>query len=249
MKKIGIVGGIAWRSTVEYYAEICRRSDELHRARRLPGPPSIPEIAIESLDLARALAWLGSEGDERSWERFDAYHRSALLRLEAGGAEVALIASNTPHHRWDSIVRGVRIPVISIVDAAAGEAVRLGAREVLLLGTALTMSSARLREAFAQHGIRAAGPSREATRATTLALIEDLQLGRSRGAGARLGRIARAAFAELFAGHPVVCLACTELPLAFPARRTQPSFQHAGVTYINTVAAHINATLESAGIL
>ncbi|MGB7136548.1 MAG: hypothetical protein WBD46_14750, partial [Acidobacteriaceae bacterium] len=75
MKKIGIVGGIAWRSTAEYYAEICRRSDELHRARRLPGPPSIPEIAIESLDLARAIEWLGNEEDERSWVRFDAYHR------------------------------------------------------------------------------------------------------------------------------------------------------------------------------
>ncbi|MGA8108153.1 MAG: hypothetical protein WB974_01885, partial [Acidobacteriaceae bacterium] len=61
--------------------------------------------------------------------------------------------------------------------------------------------------------------------------------------------LARAAFAEVFAGKPVVCLACTELPLAFPGRRTYPSFQYGGVTYINTVAAHINAALESAGVL
>jgi aspartate racemase len=249
VKKIGIVGGIAWRSTVEYYAEICRRSEELHRARRLPGPPSIPEIALESLDLAKALAWLGREGDERSWARFDGYHRSALLRLEASGAELALIASNTPHHRWETIVSGVRIPVLSIVDAAAREAVRLGAQEVLLLGTTLTMDSTRWRETFAQHGIHVAGPKAESLRQATLTLIEDLQHGRTKGAASRVRRVARPGFAEHFTGSPVVCLGCTELPLAFPARRTHPSFQLAGVTYINTTAAHINAALESAGIL
>lgn len=249
MKKIGIVGGIAWRSTVEYYAEICRRSEELHRARRLPGPPSIPEIALESLDLGKALEWLGSEDDEPSWTRFDGYHRTALLRLEASGAELALIASNTPHHRWETIVTGVRIPVISIIDAAAQEAVRLGAQQVLLLGTALTMNSVRWREAFAQHGIRIAGPRSESLRRATLALIEDLQRGRLKGAAARVNRLARPGFAEHFTGTPVVCLGCTELPLAFPTRRTHPSFQHAGVTYVNTTAAHINAVLEAAGIL
>ncbi len=43
MKKIGIVGGIAWRSTVEYYAALCRRAEEWHFARKLPGLPSMPE--------------------------------------------------------------------------------------------------------------------------------------------------------------------------------------------------------------
>jgi len=43
MKKIGIVGGIAWRSTVEYYAALCRRAEEWHFARKLPGVPSMPE--------------------------------------------------------------------------------------------------------------------------------------------------------------------------------------------------------------
>ena len=249
MKKIGIVGGVGWRSTAEYYAEICRRSEELHLARRLPGLPSTPEIAIESLDLARALEWLGNDRDERSWLRFDEYHRAALLRLAAGGSEVALIASNTPHHRWASIVRAVPIPVISIVDAAAREAIRLGAREVLILGTALTMESARFRDAFAKHGVHAVGPRSAAASERVLALIEELQRGHRKGATGRLTRIARAVFADQFSAQPAVCLACTELPLAFPVQKMVPSFQHAGVTYINTVAAHINAALDCAGIL
>lgn len=54
----------------------------------------MPEISIESLDLAKAISYLGSDNDE-SWSRFDNYHRSALQRLEASGVDFALIASNT----------------------------------------------------------------------------------------------------------------------------------------------------------
>jgi aspartate racemase len=103
----------------------------------------MPEIGIESLDLAKAVAYLGSDDDEDSWTQFDDYHRAALRRLEASGAEVALVASNTPHHRF---VRGIQIPVISILEEAAKESARVGARLVLLLGTALTMRSHRFRE-------------------------------------------------------------------------------------------------------
>src|ERR1035438_6897010 len=82
-------------------------------------PPSMSEISIESLDLNKAVSYLGIEGYEQSWSQFDEYHRTALKRLEASGAAFALMASNTPHHRLDAIARGVRIPVVSIFEAAA----------------------------------------------------------------------------------------------------------------------------------
>lgn len=246
MKKIGIVGGVGWRSTVEYYSEICRRVDACHQAKRMEGTPSTPEIAIESLDLARAFAWLGNDKDERSWAQFDEYHREALLRLQASGAEVALMASNTPHHRFDEIVRGVRIPVISILDAAAKESLRIGARQVLVLGTALTMGSGKFRIAFAKHGIELAAPKDDGAREMTVALIAELQRGRVKGTATRLGKIAIASWP--FKGEPVVCLACTELPLAFPTSQMLPSFKYGGVTYINTAAAHIGAVLKWVGI-
>ena len=66
---------------------------------------------------------------------------SPLKRLEASGAAFALMASNTPHHRLEAIVRGVRIPIISIFEAAANKSARIGAAEVLILGTTLTMRS------------------------------------------------------------------------------------------------------------
>lgn len=73
MKKIGIVGGVAWPSTVEYYSEICRRSERWHVARNLEDVPSTPEMSIESLDLNKAVSYLGIDGDEESWVQFDDY--------------------------------------------------------------------------------------------------------------------------------------------------------------------------------
>jgi len=127
MKKIGIVGGVGWQSTTEYYSELCRRSEQWHLTRNSRDMPTMPEISIESLDLAKAISYLGSDDDEQSWSQFDDYHRCALKRLETNEADFALMASNTPHHRFEAIVRSIRIPVISILDEMAKESARIGA--------------------------------------------------------------------------------------------------------------------------
>jgi aspartate racemase len=246
MKKIGIVGGVAWRSTVDYYSEICRRSEQWHLARKLRGTPSTPEMTIESLDLNKAVSCFGVDGDEESWSQFDGYHRAALERLEASGADFALIASNTPHHRFASIVRGIGIPVINLFEVVAKESARIGASEVLILGTDVTMRSATFREEFARHGVEAAGPHDEAARVMTAGLIADLQLGKLEGAAKRLGRIAKTAFQPQFTVQPAVCLACTELPLAFPEQKMFATFECNGILYINTSAVHLNATFDFA---
>jgi aspartate racemase len=233
MKKIGIVGGVAWASTVEYYSEICRRCEEL-------SPPATPEISIESLDLGKAVSYIGNDAHEESWSQFDEYHRAALKRLEASGAAFALIASNTPHHRLEAIVRGVAIPVVSIFEAVAKESARIEAKQVLILGTALTMSSQVFRHEFAKYRIEADGPKDDGTRSLTVALIEDLQLGKLEGAAEQLGRIAKTS------QRNVVCLACTELPLAFPREKRLTTFQADGTLYINSTIAHVNAALDFA---
>jgi len=246
MKKIGIVGGLAWRSTVEYYSEICRRAEELHLNRKRPGTPASPEIVIESLDLSQAFAAIGNDEDESSWSRFDEYHRAALLRLERSGAELALIAGNTPHHRFREITRGIRIPVVSILRAAAQEAARLRVRRLLILGAELTMRSPQMRRELARHGIEAGGPAGDEARTATLEIIAQLQRGQTECAAPRLAAIARTTFTGQFRGSPAVCLACTELPLAFPEHRSRASFVHGGITWINTSAAHIAAVVELA---
>lgn len=246
MKKIGIVGGVGWRSTVEYYTELCRRCEEWGRAVNRPGEPLTPDIAIESLDLNRAIALLGRPGHEASWAGFDKYHRAALRRLEGSGAQLALIASNTPHLRFASITRGIGIPVLSIFEAAAKAAARLGKARVLILGTHATMASMKLPESFAAHGIHAAAPCQESARAAIAALIDQLEAGAGEAVSARLKEIAGRAIDAQFGGDAAVCLACTELPLAFPGSRTRATFDCEGIRYINTTAAHIDMAFECA---
>lgn len=244
MKKIGIVGGLAWRTTVEYYIELCRRSERQFDA---PGGQSkCLELCIESLDLETAVGYIGVDDDEVSWSRFDAYHHAALQRLQASGAECAVIASNTPHHRFEVIVKDIRIPVIDIVVAAAEECARARAKRVLILGTALTMRSPRLRQVFADHGMEAVGPESEEIRALTIRLIEELQCKEIADAAQRLGEIARTVFATRSTAKRVVCLACTELALAFPERRSQAAFSVDGITYINSAMAHVGAAFDFA---
>jgi aspartate racemase len=246
MKKIGIVGGVGWQSTMEYYSGICRRSEQWHLARNRRDVRTMPEISIESLDLAKAISCLGSDDNEQSWSQFDEYHRDALKRLEANGADFGLIASNTPHHRFETIVRSVRIPVISILDEMAKESARIGARQVLLLGTALTMRSSKFRETFAKYGNDASGPRDETLRTTATELITDLQVGNLERAAQRVANVARLSLESQFGDRPAVCLACTELPLAFAEMKQLPTFEYDGILFINVSAVHINAAFDFA---
>lgn len=242
MKKIGILGGIGWPSTVEYYAGLCRLAEAHAHARGPGGQGQVTEMAIESLDLARAEMLAGIDGDEGSWLAFDAYHRTALQRLERSGADFAVIACNTAHHRLKQIERGLAIPVLGIVDAAANACVEQGVREVLILGTRTVMASAVFREAFRQRGIHARAPAEARHRQMVLASIDALSHGRDDGAPERIRRV----IVESADGSCAVYLGCTELPLAFPAHARESFFEIDGIRCINSTALHIQAAFEYA---
>jgi aspartate racemase len=245
LKKLGLVGGIAWLSTVEYYKGICLRSEQRGRRTGNAGVRVMPELAIESLDLHRAVAYIGRDDEPNSWSRFDEYHRAALRRLEANGAEVAAIASFTAHHRLEQITQGIGIPVIDVFDIAARECWRAGARRVLILGTAPTMNSSRLRAVFARYGVNATGPEQTSDRKAVQRLIDELHRGKAVGAcGNRVDEIVARAASP---GADLICLACTELPLAFSTKQTRALFGKFGRAYLNATAAHIEALLEFAG--
>jgi aspartate racemase len=250
-KKIGILGGTGWPSTVHYYIELCRRSEALELAADPSISPTTPEMSIESLDLRRAVSLIGTDADESSWRQFDEYHRTGLHRLEGSGADFAVIASNTPHHRYASIVKGVGIPVLNLFEAVARRCRLEGHREMLILGTALTMRSQVLRDAFTAQGIGVSTPVKSDDREAVLSLISKLQRGDSEGTAQFIKALVHNVSGRPLTDPPAVCLACTELPLAFPAQLGCATFDCDGVQYVNSSVVHIEAALalaSSAGI-
>jgi aspartate racemase len=149
MKTLGIVGGIAPGSTVDYY----RLLIAAYRDQRQDG--SYPSILINSIDLKRLLDLVG---DNRLAELTDWLVRE-IERLARGGAELGLLASNTPHIVFEELSRRAPIPLLSIVEAARDAATELGLRTVGLLGTRFTMQGRFYPEVFARRGIVVQTPS------------------------------------------------------------------------------------------
>ncbi|MBY6057656.1 aspartate/glutamate racemase family protein [Leisingera daeponensis] len=240
MKKIGILGGVGWASTIDYYRAICEGAGRFFADRSTGSPLPVPPITIESVVQAQTRSLRGRPGDEASWAAFDAVFREAMLTLERAGCDFALIASNTPHARLHAIQEGVTMPILSIFGATAKAT---GATQALVLGTAVTMQARNYANVLAEHGVSANDPLPEAEIAEMQAMIdEDFYGGASSGAQARLLRFCT----KHAKPGTAILLACTELPLAFPDRIDDVSFEAGGFLFVNPSAAHVAAALDLA---
>ncbi|WP_171236185.1 aspartate/glutamate racemase family protein [Ruegeria sp. HKCCA6837] len=243
MKKIGILGGVGWASTVDYYRAIAEGAGR-HFAERGHGSPlPIPPMTIESVTQARTRALRGVAGDEASWADFDSVFRDALLTLERADCDFGIIASNTPHARLHAIRRGVSMPILSIFDATAEATARTGASKALVLGTTVTMQATNYAERLAAEGITANSRLPESEIFEMQAMIDsDFYGGASDTARARLLDFCN----KHASSGTAILLACTELPLAFPAHLDDPLFEAEGHLFVNPSAAHVTAALKEA---
>ena len=252
MKKIGLIGGLAWLSTMDYYKGLCAKTNEYYKAKGTMPPYPTPHIIIESLNIAEMRKLHGREGDDASWERYDTAFRQTFVRLQQAGAEFGAIASNTPHMRLNSITKGLHFPVVSILDSTA-EAVRAQrAKRALILGTPVTMRSPVYTETLRQYGIEAL-PRLDEERIVelerTIDILQqlvDAVLYRGEIAEARQQIIRLCRGSGYDGSNDVVCLACTELPLAFPEHRETSYFEADGIRFVNTTAVHIEAVFREA---
>jgi aspartate racemase len=148
-RTLGVIGGIAPPSTVDYYRALIAE----YRERRNDG--SYPSVVINSIDL-KLLLDLIAEG---RLAELVAYLLAEVERLARAGADLGLLASNTPHLVFDELARVSPIPLLSIVEAAAEEARRLGFRTVAVIGTRFTMSGGFYPDVFGRYGIAVLRPS------------------------------------------------------------------------------------------
>lgn len=202
MKTIGLIGGLSWESSAEYYRIINQEAQ-----RRLGGAHSA-KCTMFSFDFGEIEA-LQAAGD---WEAAGALIAAAARKLEIAGGECIVICSNTMHLLADAVEAAVAIPLLHIADATAAPIVADGVRTVGLLGTRFTMEKdfyrGRMVERF---GLEALIPD-EAGRAIVHDIIyEELVRGviheESRRAYQRVIEALKAAGAE------AVILGCTEIGL------------------------------------
>ncbi len=246
LKKIGIVGGVAWQSTVEYYRLLCAWSNAHYRNVEPEGPARTPPMMIESLVMRETRGLRGREADEDSWAAFDDVIRRALLRLQDGGCDFAILANNTFHTRLPQIMQGVEIEVLSILDAVADATAESGAKRALVLGTAVTMRSDAYAEKLAARGVEANERLDEATIEGMQHLIDHAFHADPIPSDARREPLSVCERFTDDAKETAILLACTELPLAFPDHLEDPVFESDGFTFVNTSSAHIRAALTKA---
>ena len=160
MKKIGMIRGVAWPSTLDYYRLICTKTNEHFMAQGASASYPTPPMVIESLNINETRKLRGVEGDDASWHRYDCVFQDALKCLAQAGAEIGVIASNTPHMRLPSILHGAALPLVSILDTTAATARDVGGQRALILGTPVTMFSLSLRGCSGSAWFRSAAEAR-----------------------------------------------------------------------------------------
>ena len=243
MKKIGMIGGLAWPSTIDYYRLLCTRTNAHFQAQGATPPYPTPPMVIESLTMAETRKLRGKEGDEASWARYDEVFRATFLRLQAAGADFAIIASNTPHMRLHAIRKGLSLPIVSILDTTAAAVRALGGTRALVLGTPVTIRSPVYAEALRACGIEAMTQPIDEDIAE-LDILIDVNLCQADIGDTRQRIVALSKKYIVDPARDVICLACTELPLAFPEHQDASDFEVDGMRFVNTTAAHVEAILR-----
>jgi aspartate racemase len=129
MKTIGMVGGMSWESSLEYY----RIVNETVKAR-LGGLHSAKCI-MYSVDFA-AIEELQHKG---KWDEATELMIDAAKRVESGGADFIIICTNTMHKMAEQVQQGINIPLLHIADATARKIKSQSLSKIGLLGTRFTM--------------------------------------------------------------------------------------------------------------
>jgi aspartate racemase len=201
MKNIGIIGGLTWLSTLEYY----RLINELTNKKL--GGVEAARIILYSVNFAE-IKMLTEAG---RWDSIATILCDVAQKLEAAGADCLLIGANTMHKLADEIQASVKIPVIHIAEETAKEIGKAGQSSVALLGTKYTMQLPFYSDKLAARGIATIIPGEEDITYVNTAIYTEM------GKGLFLPET-KQRFLEIInklvkQGAQGIILGCTEIPL------------------------------------
>ncbi|MDN4164465.1 aspartate/glutamate racemase family protein [Cytophagales bacterium LB-30] len=223
MKRIGLIGGVSWESSVEYYRIINQTT------QALLGKAHSCDCLLDSFDFeeVRTLQY------EDRWPELAQRLIEKAQLLEKGGAELLLICSNTLHKMSEEVQGQIQIPIYHIAEATALAIQEQGLHTVGLLGTRFTM-----KEDFYKLHLRKAGISVLVPAEEEMALVNDIIYNEL--VKGQIKEESRVVYQQVIAqleqkGAQGVILGCTEIPLLIkPEHSPIPVFD---TTYIHATGA------------
>ena len=227
MKTIGLIGGMSWESTALYY----RLLNE-HTKARLGGLHSA-RIAMVSVDFAEIEA-MQQAGD---WDAAGAALAGAGRAVEAAGADLLVLCTNTMHRVAPAIEAAVGIPLLHLADATARRIRAAGVTRVGLLGTRFTMEQDFYRARLEAHGLQVDVPEAADREIVHRVIYDELCLGEIRDASRR--EYLRIIDDLTARGAEGVIEGCTEITLLVGP-------EHTAARLFDTTAIHAEVAVEEA---
>ena len=228
MKTIGLIGGMSWESTVSYYRQVNEgikaRLGGLHSAK----------VVLYSVDF-HEIEQLQRDGD---WDTAGEVLADAARRVQAAGADLLVLCTNTMHKVAPQMEAAVSIPLLHIADATGAAITAAGHRTVGLLGTRFTMEQDFYRQRLQdRHGLQVLVPDADDRRIVHDVIYDELCRGVIRDPSREAYR--RIMDDLVARGAQAIILGCTEIGLLVGP-------QDARVPLFDTTALHASAAVEAA---
>lgn len=225
MKIIGLIGGISWVSTVEYYRLV---NEGINKKL---GGLNFSNCIIYSFNYAD----IKRNNDNNDWDSTLNMLTSAAVHLQNSGAECILLCANTMHMVADALQQKINVPLIHIADETAKVIEQSALKKVILLGTKFTMENDFFKDRLLQRNIMTIVPSTEDREFIHYTIFEELGRG-------LLKPETKEKYLSIInklveAGADGVILGCTEIPLLI-------SQADVHVPLFDTTAIHAEAAVQ-----
>ena len=227
MRTIGLIGGMSWESSAEYYRLINQQ------VRDRLGSLRSAQILMYSVDFGP----VEQAQHAGRWDDAAAILVDAARRLEAGGAECVVLCTNTMHKVAQQIQAAISIPFLHIAEPAAQAALAIDARTVGLLGTAFTMEQDFLKQRLIAQGLTVLVPDDVERKDVHRIIYDELCVGVISDESRKIyQRVIEALTAR---GAQAIILGCTEIGLL-----VKP--EHSALPLLDTTELHAQSAVAFA---
>ena len=221
-KKIGILGGMSYESTIKYYDLILKKYYEKFKKY------NYPEIFIFSLNFQKIVDY---ENNNQKQNLIN-YLLYGIKTLEKSGADFVIMAANSPHNVYNEIINKVKIPMINIAKVTIKKAKGDNLNNLLLLGTKYTMQSTYYHEIADKYNIKIITPDLNEQDEINSIISKELCIG-------QFNDSSKNKIIDIINKYNIdgVILGCTELPLLL-------SQKDISINLLNTLEIHVDAALN-----